>query len=51
MLDVIVKYSSEVGLSVNMKKTECMAVSKTTEETINLSIHSETVKQVDSFVI
>ena len=28
MLDIVVKYSDERGLSVNFKKTECMVVTK-----------------------
>ena len=49
MLDLIVERSSEVGLSVNLKKTECMIVTKKNLEKMRLSVRGEVVKQVDSF--
>ena len=47
-LDCLVKYSSEVGLFINVSKTECMTTAKDT--TLNLTIDGKPIKQVYEFV-
>ena len=47
-IDCLVKYSAEVGVYVNVSKTECMS----TDQNINphLTINSKIIKQVKTFI-
>ena len=47
-LDCIVRYSAEVGLHINVSKTECMTTAKNTK--FHLTINGKIVKQVSEFV-
>ena len=50
MLNVIVERSAERGLSVNLKKTECMVVSKKINNpACNITIGNQIIKQVNRF--
>ena len=50
LLDTVVNKSEEKGLSINIKKTECMVMSKKKDTPVcNLFIHGKQVKQVNSF--
>ena len=51
MLDKIVRYSEEKGLSINLQKTECMTISKRESAPACLiEIANKPVKQVESFI-
>ena len=47
-LDCVVKYLAEVGLFINVSKTECMTTDKTND--LYLTINGKQVKQVNQFV-
>ena len=47
-LDCLVKYSSEVGLHINVSKTECMTTAK--NHTLHLTVNGKQIKQVNDFV-
>ena len=50
LLDIVVIESEAMGLSLNVKKTECMVVSKqSTNPRCNLVSKGETIKQVTKF--
>ena len=50
MLNVVVQQSDMMGLSVNMKKTECMVISKKDSiPTCSITIGHDNIKQVTSF--
>ena len=47
-LDCLVKYSSEVGLFINISKTKCPTTDKNTN--LHLTINGKPIKQVNEFV-
>ena len=50
LLNTVVYASLHRGLSVNIKKTQCMVISKTKiTPTCNIHINNETIKQVEKF--
>ena len=50
MIDVVSKESAKMGLSLNIKKSECMSISKNkSSPTCNVSMNGETIKQVTRF--
>ena len=50
LLNTVVDGSLHRGLSVNIKKTQCIVISKTKiTPTCNIHINNETIKQVDKF--
>lgn len=50
LLDIIVSASEDQGLSLNIKKTECMVVSKSKEQRIcNITLNCQKIKQVQQF--
>ena len=48
-LDIIAKYSADVGLFVNVSKTECMTSAKNSPP-LNITIYGKPIKQVSEFV-
>ena len=51
MLDKIIRYSEEKGLSINLQKIECMTVSKReSAPAYSIEIANKPVKQVESFI-
>ena len=48
-LDLVVEYSAEVGLFVNVTKTECMTTDKNSPP-LNITIYGKPIKQVSEFV-
>ena len=50
LLNTVVDAGLHIGLSVNIKKTQCMVISKTKiTPTCNIHITNETIKQVEKF--
>jgi len=50
MIDIVSRESIKMGLSLNIKKSECMSVSKSkTSPTCNVNINGKPIKQVDRF--
>ena len=50
LLNTVVDASLHRGISVNIKKTQCMVISKTKiTPTCNIHINNETIKQVEKF--
>ena len=50
LLQKIVTESEKLGLSLNLKKTECMVITKKKDVLrCNIQIHGEEIKQVDKF--
>ena len=51
MLDIVNRHSEAKGLSINLKKTECMSVSKMKNPPVcSISLGANVIKQVDSFI-
>ena len=48
-LDCLVKYSSEVGLFVNISKTKCMTTDKS-DQPLHLTIYGKPIVQVSDFI-
>ncbi|CAF3582803.1 unnamed protein product [Rotaria socialis] len=50
MVNIVSEESIKMGLSLNVKKSECMSISKDkTPRSCNVNINGETIKQVDRF--
>ena len=47
-IDCLVKYSAEVGLCVNVSKTECMSTDQ--NNNLRLTINGKIIKQVKTFI-
>ena len=50
MVDVVSRESTKMELSLNVKKTECMNISKNKNSSVcNMKIHGKSIKQVEHF--
>src|SRR5688572_25068232 len=49
LLNKVAKASKRKGLSINIKKTECMVISKKISPKCELNLHGSKIKQVEKF--